>query len=462
MDHYNIVVIGSGPAGEGATMMAAKNHRTVALVERHMEVGGGCTHWGTIPSKALRQAVKTLYDARRNPLLRELRNDLNVSYPRLLASAGSVIEAQVASRRRFYERNRVPIYAGSAWFVDEHTLEIQRQTDAPERITADHFVIATGSRPYHPPELDFTHPRVRDSDTVLRYDENPFAVTIYGAGVIGCEYASIFINLGCKVTLVNTQERLLSFLDDEIAEALSYHLREQGCVIRHNEKFAGLETRDRDVVLQLESGRRIKSDLLLWANGRTGNTSGMNLEAIGLVPTSRGQLTVNAHYQTQVPHIYAAGDVIGPPALASAAYVQGSDAMEHILDPTMEPHRPDLVPSGIYTLPEISSVGFTERELREKQIPYEVGHTSFKSTARAQMTNEKVGMLKLLFHSQSLRILGVHCFGDGASEIIHIGQTVMASDDINNLRYFVNTTFNYPTMAEAYRTAAFNGLNRLT
>lgn len=460
VQHYDIVVIGGGPGGEGAAMMAAKNRRKVALAERHSEVGGGCTHWGTIPSKALRQAVKTLHDARNNPLLKDLRPHLKISYPRMLSSASSVIEAQVAGRQRFYDRNRVPIYAGDARLVDEHTLEIRRLGEVT-RVTAGHIVIATGSRPYHPPDLDFSHPRVRDSDTILHYGETPFAVTIYGAGVIGCEYASIFIHLGCKVTLVNTQDRLLSFLDDEIAEALSYHLREQGCVIHHNEKFAGLEARDVDVVLELASGRRIKSDLLLWANGRTGNTDGMNLESLGLKPNSRGQLTVNAYYQTQVPHIYAVGDVIGPPALASAAYVQGSDAVQHILDPSIEPHRPDLVPSGIYTIPEISSVGMTERELREKQIPYEVGHTSFKSIARAQMTDERVGMLKILFQPSTLEILGVHCFGDRASEIIHIGQTVMASRDLNNLRYFVSTTFNYPTMAEAYRTAAYNGLNRL-
>jgi NAD(P) transhydrogenase len=462
VEHFDIIVIGSGPGGEGAAMMAAKNNRRVAVVERHAEVGGGCTHWGTIPSKALRHAVKTLHDARRNPLLRDLRPHLNASFPHLLASAVGVIENQVASRRRFYDRNRVPVYGGEAWLVDAHTVEVRTRAEGPQRIGADHIIVATGSRPYHPPELDFTHPRVRDSDSVLQYGDSPFAVTVYGAGVIGCEYASIFINLGCKVTLVNTHERLLSYLDEEIAEALSYHLREQGCVIRHSEKFAGIETRDNDVVLQLESGRRIKSDVLLWANGRTGNTDNMNLEALGLEPDGRGQLKVNEHYQTALPHIYAAGDVCGPPALASAAYVQGSHAVQHILDPSTAPHRLDLVPSGIYTLPEISSVGRTESQLRAQQVPYEVGHANFKSLARAQMTDQQVGMLKILFHAETLEILGVHCFGDGASEIVHIGQTVMASRDINTLKYFVSTTFNYPTMAETYRVAAYNGLNRLS
>jgi NAD(P) transhydrogenase len=462
MDHFDVIVIGSGPAGEGAAMMASKNRRKVALIERHLEVGGGCTHWGTIPSKALRHAVKTVRDVDRNPLLREARAQLNVTYPQLLASTAKVVETQVASRHRFYERNRIPIYAGQASFVDEHTIQVQPALGPAVTIHADHIIIATGSRPYHPPELDFTHPRVRDSDSILHYPENPFSMTIYGAGIIGCEYASIFINLGVKVTLVNTQSQLLSFLDDEISEALSYHLREQGCVIRHNEQFEGLLAREHDVVLQLASGRKIKSDLLLWANGRTGNSGDMGLEKIGITANSRGQLAVNRHYQTQIANIYAVGDIIGPPALASAAYVQGAHAARHILDPDIEPHPLEMIPSGIYTIPEISSVGKSERELQEAKVPYEVGHCQFRNLARAQMTDEKVGMLKIIFHAENMKILGVHCFGDGASEIVHIGQTVMANPEFNDIRYFTQTTFNYPTMAEAYRAAAYNGVNRLS
>ncbi len=443
-------------------MMAAKSHRNVAVIERNFEVGGGCTHWGTIPSKALRHAVKILHDLRRNPLLREFRDASRLTYPQLLSSATKVVEAQVASRRRFYERNRVPIFAGAARFIDAHTVEVRPESGEAIRIFAKHIVTASGSRPYHPPQLDFAHPRVRDSDSILRYPEHPFAVTIYGAGVIGCEYASIFINLGAKVTLVNTQDRLLSFLDDEITEALSYHLREQGCVIRHNEQFKALEARERDVVLHLESERKIKSDVLLWANGRTGNSDGLELESIGLSSNSRGQIAVNGHYQTKLPHIYAVGDIVGPPALASAAYVQGSHAVQHIIDAAIEPHHLEMIPSGIYTIPEISSIGRTERELQEAKVPYEVGHCAFKNLARAQMTDERVGMLKIIFNSQTFEVLGVHCFGDNASEIVHIGQTVMASKDLNDVRYFTRTTFNYPTMAEAYRVAAHNGINRLT
>ncbi|HVY24145.1 MAG TPA: Si-specific NAD(P)(+) transhydrogenase [Steroidobacteraceae bacterium] len=461
-NNFDIVVIGSGPAGEGAAMNAAKHHKKVAMVERYMEVGGGCTHWGTIPSKALRHAVKTLHEVRNNPLLRELRDSVQLTYPQLLANANEVIDTQVSARRRFYERNRVPVFSGAASFIDAHTLLVTADNGAQTTITASYFVIATGSRPYHPPELDFNHPRIVDSDSVLRYSGQPFSVTIYGAGVIGCEYASIFINLGAKVNLVNTQDRLLSFMDEEIAEALSYHLREQGCVIRHNEQFAGVTARDNDVVLELASGRRIKSDILLWANGRTGNSGNMGLEALGIMPNSRGQLTVNGYYQTSVPHIYAAGDVTGPPALASAAYVQGAYAVEHILDPSIAPHSHELIPSGIYTIPEISSIGKGEHELQAAKVSYEVGHCAFKNLARAQMTGENVGMLKIIFDTKTLKILGVHCFGDGASEIVHIGQTVMANDAINDIRYFTRTTFNYPTMAEAYRRAAFNGLNRMS
>jgi NAD(P) transhydrogenase len=462
MDQFDVVVIGSGPAGEGAAMTAAKHHRTVALIERYVEVGGGCTHWGTIPSKALRHAAKMLQDVRRNPLLREFNEGARLTYPRALSSANKVIETQVASRHRFYERNRVPLFSGEASFVDPHTLEVQPSNGKPIRVTGKHIVIAAGSRPYHPPDVDFTHERICDSDTILRYGQHPFSVTIYGAGVIGCEYASIFVNLGVKVTLVNTHDRLLSFLDDEIAEALSYHLREQGCVIRHNEQFEALEARERDVVLHLESGRKIKSDVLLWANGRTGNSNVLKLENAGLTSNERGQIEVSRQYQTAVPHIYAVGDICGPPALASAAYVQGSHAVEHILNQSISAHQLEMIPSGIYTIPEISSIGRSERELQEAKVPYEVGHCAFKNLARAQMIEEKVGMLKIIFHAQTMAVLGVHCFGDGASEIVHIGQTVMASKDINDIRYFTGTTFNYPTMAEAYRVAAYNGINRLT
>ncbi|WP_373507562.1 Si-specific NAD(P)(+) transhydrogenase, partial [Thiocapsa sp.] len=290
----------------------------------------------------------------------------------------------------------------------------------------------------------------------------PRSMTIYGAGVIGCEYASIMGALDVKVNLVDTRDRLLSFLDDEITDALGYHLRQQGVVIRHNETYERVEAGDDGVVLHCKSGKKFKTDVLLWANGRTGNTHDLGLETIGLTPNQRGQLEVNKSYQTALPHIYAAGDVVGQPALASAGYDQGRFVGAHIADGACDWSLIEEFPTGIYTVPEISSVGRTERELTALQIPYEVAQADFKSIARAQITGHTVGMLKLLFHRETLEILGIHCFGEQAAEIVHIGQAIMSQRGAaNSIRYFTETTFNYPTMAEAYRVAALNGLNRL-
>jgi NAD(P) transhydrogenase len=345
--------------------------------------------------------------------------------------------------------------------VDPHTVEVEDERGARERIVAEAFVIAVGSRPYRPPDVDFTHPRIFDSQTILGLQDLPQSITIYGAGVVGCEYASIFRNLGVKLNLVNTRSKLLEFLDDEIIDALSYHLREQGALIRHNEEYERVEGRDDGVVLHLKSGKRLKTDVLLWANGRTGNTDGLGLDALGIEVDSRGNIPVNANYQTTQPHIYAVGDVVGFPALASAAYDQGRFAVAHWLYGRSE-QLIEFIPTGIYTIPEISSVGRTERELTAQKVPYEVGHAFFRSLARAQITGHTVGMLKLLFHRETLQILGIHCFGDQAAEIVHIGQAILSQQgEANSIQYFANTTFNYPTMAEAYRVAALNGLNRV-
>jgi NAD(P) transhydrogenase len=295
----------------------------------------------------------------------------------------------------------------------------------------------------------------------LQMTWSPKKVTVIGAGVIGCEYASIFAGLGAKVELINPADTLLSFLDWEISDALSYHLRNAGVRSRHNEDYERLEYFDTHVVTHLKSGKRIKSDIILWANGRSGNTESLGLEALGIATNSRGQITVNEQYQTTVDNIYAAGDVIGWPSLASAAYHQGRNACNAIVDPNAC-RNIDRVVSGIYTIPEISTLGSTERELTEAKVPYEVGKAFFKNTARGQITGEQVGMLKIIFHFETLEILGIHCFGDQASEIIHIGQAIMLQEgSANTMKYFLNTTFNYPTMAEAYRIAALDGLNRV-
>ena len=458
---FDVVVLGSGPAGEGAAMQAAKNGVRVAVVERAPRIGGACTHSATIPSKALRSAIWQLTEINNNPLLRERGVSALLTFPELRRTARSVIDQQVGMRRTFYDRNHVCVFNGLASFLDPHTVQVESDGGARQQITGKWFVIACGARPYHPTDVDFLHSRVFDSDTILDLQQTPQSITVYGAGVVGCEYASMFVNLGCKVNLVNTREQLLEFLDDEIIDALSYHLRDLGILIRHLEEYQRIETRDECVVLHLKSGKQIRSDVLLWANGRTGNSNRLGLEAIGLVPDSRGNLPVNENFQTSLPHIYAVGDIIGIPALASAAYMQGRAASTHILTGRCDQLARDI-PTGIYTSPEISSLGKTERQLTQEKVPYEVGRAQFKSLARAQITGQTVGMLKLLFHRETLELLGIHCFGAYASEIIHIGQAILTQKGTpNTIMYFINTTFNYPTMAEAYRVAALNGYNRL-
>lgn len=453
MNHYDVIVIGSGPGGEGAAMKAAKEGKRVAVIDDYQQVGGNCTHRGTIPSKALRQAI---VEMSRQPLLRE------AGYQQMLQIAAPVIRQQVSLRSGFYDRNHVEVIQGRARFVDANTVSVIQASGLNEQCHADGFVIATGSRPYHPPDLDFSHPRILDSDTVLQLPQNPRSLTIYGAGVVGCEYASIFRGLRIKVNLINTRDRLLSFLDDEIIDALAYHLRENGVLIRHNEEYEKVEADDEGVTLHLKSKKMIRSDYLLWANGRTGNSDNLGLEELGIERDNRGNIKINDKYQTAQHHIYAVGDVVGFPSLASAAYDQGRFAAEHLVTGKAPYQLVEQIPTGIYTIPEISSIGATERDLTAKQVPYEMGHSFFRHLARAQITGDTVGMLKILFHRETLEILGIHCFGAQAAEIIHIGQAIMAQKgSANTLMYFINTTFNYPTMAEAYRVAALNGLNRV-
>ncbi len=462
MKRFDVIVIGSGPGGEGAAMQACKSGKKVAVVEAYRDVGGGCTHWGTIPSKALRYAVRRLMEFKNNPLYSLVADGFDLTFPQLLKTADGVIRKQVSMRHTFYDRNDCEVVHGKATFIDDHTIEVGDHKGFEERFQADHIVIATGSRPARPAGVDFAHPRIFDSDTILRLGFTPHSITIYGAGVIGCEYASIFRNLGVKVNLVNTRDKLLAFLDDEIIDALSYHLRDQGVLIRHNEVMEKVEGADDGVVLHLQSGKRLKTDVLLWANGRTGNSQDMGLEAVGITATERGTVQVNQSFQTAKPHIYAVGDLIGPPGLASAAYDQGRFAATHLVYGSADAQLARDVPSGIYTSPEISCLGRTERELTAAKVPYEVGHSQFRSMARAQITGATVGMLKILFHRETLQILGIHCFGDQAAEIIHIGQAIMSQPGPGNtLKYFINNTFNDPTMAEAYRVAALNGINRL-
>jgi NAD(P) transhydrogenase len=455
---YDIIVVGSGPAGESAAINAAKHGKKVALISDRDQVGGNCTHLGTIPSKALRHFVKQVMQFRSNPLLREFATLHKPSFQQIMRHAARVIDEQVYLRSTYFEKNDVEIIQGYAIFQDANTIKIGAKGPS---LKADHFVIATGSRPYRPANVDFDHPRLFDSDKILTLAHSPKKVTVIGAGVIGCEYASIFGGLGCKVELINPASTLLSFLDWEISDALSYHLRDIGVRSRHNEEYEKIEYHDKYVVTHLRSGKRIKSDIILWANGRTGNSDGMGLEELGIKLNARGHIEVNERYQTAVENIYAAGDVIGWPSLASASYDQGRAACNAIVDPEAFVSI-DRVASGIYTIPEISTLGKTESELTKAQVPYEVGKAFFNNTARGQITGEQVGMLKIIFHFETLEILGIHCFGDQASEIVHIGQAIMEQEGAaNTMKYFLDTTFNYPTMAEAYRIAALDGLNRV-
>ncbi len=455
---FDVVVIGSGPGGEGAAMQLAKGGKRVAIVESYGQVGGGCTHRGTIPSKALRHSIYTAIDAMDNPFVHDLGIVFSPSMSQLRASGKSVIEKQVALRKSFYDRNHVPVFVGRACFIDANTIDV----DPKIQLRAAHVVIATGTRPYRPPDIDFNHPHIFDSDTILNLDFHPHSLAIYGAGVIGCEYASMFRCLRSKVDLINTRSQLLDFLDDEIIDAISYKMRDSGIILRHNEDYSSIQPQDDCVFIHLKSGKRIRADALLWANGRTGNTEDLNLPAIGVAVNSRGQIDVDECFRTTCPNVYAVGDVIGYPSLASAAYMQGRAASSHILDPSYQAELKDI-PTGIFTIPEISSVGRTERELTEAKIPYEVGQSHFKNLAYAQIKGLAIGMLKLLFHRETLEILGVHCFGPNATEIIHIGQAIMKQPaPLNTIEYFINTTFNYPTMAEAYRVAALNGWNRIS
>lgn len=460
---YDAIVIGTGPGGEGAAMKLAKGGLSVAVIEKYKDIGGGCTHWGTIPSKALRHSVSQLIELKNNALfVNNYPQKASFTFADVLRHTEQVISKQVNMRSSFYNRNNCTLIFGKATFVDKHTIAVQNKDGTTDKITAKDIIIATGSRPYHPADIDFEASNIYDSDTILSLDYQPKHIAIYGAGVIGSEYASIFRGLGVKTDLINTRDRLLSFLDAEMSDAISYHFRNSGIILRHDEEYEKVESTANGVVLHFKSGKKMRADCLLFANGRTGNTDKLNLQAVELKADSRGQLAINEQYQTSTENIYAIGDVIGYPSLASAAYDQGRIAAHAILN--KEGHKKLIkdIPTGIYTIPEISSVGKTEQMLTQQKVPYEVGRAQFKDLARSQILGSDVGSLKILFHRETKEILGIHCFGERAAEIIHIGQAVMEQEGKGNtIEYFVNTTFNYPTMAEAYRVAALNGLNRL-
>lgn len=457
--NFDVLVIGSGPGGQKAAIAAAKLGHRAAVVERSAAPGGVSVHTGTIPSKAMREAVVHLTGLSQRELYGQsyrVKDDITVQD--LLQRTDHVVRKEADIVRDQLARNGVTVVGGTATFTDPHTVAVQRQDGDPLTLSGDRVVVAVGSRPARPVEVEFDGRTVIDSDGVLGLDHIPTSLVVVGAGIIGIEYASMFAALKSKVTVVDRRDRMLEFADVEMIDALRYHLRDLGAVFRFGEQVAAVERSERQAMAVLASGKRIPADVVLYSAGRQGATDALGLDRAGLVPDGRGRLQVNAYYQTAVPHIYAVGDVIGFPALASTSMEQGRIAAQHALGEPVEPLASD-VPIGIYTIPELSYVGSTEEELTAAATPYEVGVARYRELARGQLLGDAHGMLKLLVSPDDRRILGVHVFGTGATETVHIGQAVMGTG--GSVDYLVDAVFNYPTLAEAYKVAALDAVNKI-
>ncbi|MCC7358168.1 MAG: Si-specific NAD(P)(+) transhydrogenase [Anaerolineales bacterium] len=461
---YDLLVIGSGPAGQRAAIQAAKLDKRVGLVERRAVVGGVCINTGTIPSKTLREAVLHLSGYRERGFYGAAYTvKQNITLQDLLFRTDQVIRHEIDITRHQLSRNRVEMLAATGAFVDAHTVRLSSLDDHGYRdVTAANIIIAVGTYATQDAHIPFDGRRIFISDDILHLDQLPRSLTIVGAGVIGCEYASLFAALGVRVTLVDTRPRLLPFVDAEIVDALAYHLRQNRVTLRLAETVSGMEAIDTEhgpqVRIHLDSGKSFITEKALHSIGRTGATDRLNLAAAGIACDARGRLNVNDDYQTNVPHIYAVGDVIGFPSLASTSMEQGRLAACHAFGVETR-SVPGLFPYGIYTIPEISMVGYSEEELTEMEVPYEVGKANYKEIARGQIIGDSSGLLKLIFHMHKRDLLGVHIIGEGASELVHIGQAVLSFG--GKVDYFVQTVFNYPTLAECYKVAAFDGINRL-
>jgi NAD(P) transhydrogenase len=461
---YDLIVIGSGPAGQRAAIQAAKLGKRVLVAERKAVVGGVCINTGTIPSKTLRQAVLHLSGYQERALYgASYTVKQNITMEDLLFRTGHVVANEIEVTRHQLMRNRVEIVPADASFVDPHTIRLTAIDSHGQRdVTTANAVIATGTMATQDEHIPFDQRRIFISDDILRLDCLPSTLAVVGAGVIGCEYASIFAALGVRVTLIDQRPRLLPFVDAEIVEALAYQLRQNRLTLRLNEQVSTIEPvedpRGDRVKIHLASGKQIVAEKALYSIGRTGATQSLNLEAAGIATDQRGRLKVNENYQTEVPHVYAVGDVIGFPSLASTSMEQGRIAACHAFGVPAK-SVPELFPYGIYTIPEISTVGRNEEELSKEGVPYEVGKAQYREIARGQIIGDNSGLLKLIFHYETRELLSVHIIGEGASELIHIGQAVMSFG--GTVDYFVNTVFNYPTLAECYKTAAFDGINRL-
>ncbi len=457
---YDLVVIGSGPAGQRAAVAAAKMGKRVAVVEARSVVGGVCINTGTIPSKTMREAVlhlsgynyRSIYGVNYKVKEKITMADLAFRVQAVIKTEVDVTEAQLS-------RNGIDVMHGVAHFLDPHQIRIEGP-QGDSTLSASQIIIAVGTKPAISDKVPVNGKTIVNSDQILGLDPLPKTLIVVGGGVIGVEYTCMFAVLGVRVTLIEKRNRLLEFADQEIIEALSYHLRDARVTMRLGEEVESVEEpMPGTVVANLESKKKVSGDALLYAVGRQGNVNDLNLAGAGLEADKRGRIAVDEHYQTKVGHIYAVGDVVGFPSLASVSMEQGRIAAVRAFGDTTARSNPSFYPYGIYTIPEISFIGKTEEQLTGEDVPYEVGMAYYREVARGQIRGDTTGRLKLIFHRDTLKVLGVHIIGEEASELVHIGQAVMTLDGTVN--YFIDTVFNYPTLAECYKVAAFNGLGRL-
>jgi NAD(P) transhydrogenase len=457
---YDLVVIGSGPAGQKAAIAAAKHNWRVVVIERQRELLGGVSlHTGTIPSKTIREAILHLTGYRHRDVYEEAyrrKREITMNDLRRKMFKVNQLEWQVVQDQ--FARNRVQVVCGEAAFLNQHYIEVECR-DERQVFEAKHILLAPGTRPARPSHIPFNGETIFDSDEILNLGSIPRSMIVVGGGVIGLEYAIMFATLGVQVTVVDGRSQLLEFCDHEIIDSLLHHARSQGMVFRLGESVVEIhEPKPGLVAVELESGKRLLSEAVLFSVGRVGDTGQLRLDRAGLEADDRGRMTCDENFQTVVPHIYAVGDVVGFPALSSTAMEQGRRAVCHMLGQEFEPCQ--FMPYGLFTIPEISMVGRNEQQLTKDRVPYEVGTARFGEIARGQIAGDRTGMLKLLFDRDTRKLLGVHVIGESATEIVHIGQAVMALG--GTIDYFRDAVFNYPTMAECYKVAALDGLNKLS
>ncbi|AHI00725.1 Si-specific NAD(P)(+) transhydrogenase [Kutzneria viridogrisea] len=459
MYDFDVLVLGSGPGGQKAAIATAKLGKRAAVVERRDMIGGVCINTGTIPSKTLREAVLYLTGLNQREMYGasyQVKEDITVAD--LLTRTQHVIGREVEVIRSQLARNHVTVLPGLGRFVDEHTIEVFDGTGRETTVSADRIVIATGTVPARPSTVEFDGRTIIDSDGILQLERVPQSMIVVGAGVIGIEYASMFAALGTKVTVVESRERMLEFCDAEVVEALKYHLRDLAVTFRFRETVSSVVAHPRGAIAVLESGKKIPAEVVMYSAGRQGMTDGLGLERAGLSADRRGRIAVDEYFRTEVPHIYAVGDVIGFPALAATSMEQGRLAAYHACGEPVQALSSQQ-PIGIYTIPEISFIGRTEDELTEQRIPFEVGVSRYRELARGQIIGDSYGVLKLLVSPEDHSLLGVHVFGTGATELVHIGQAVMGCG--GTVDYLVDAVFNYPTLAESYKVAALDAMNKI-